>query len=391
MLLGGVFRAIGAGDGPMAALSAAKRDHLACDLRRWAERDGIILRTPAEHPRRTVLALRTLLGLPEAAWPAAIKELFAAYWQHGEDLATGPAIAQALRRAQLGDAAITTALTGADSPQRKQDLRDRTDQAVAQGIFGAPAFVVHGRGATHLLWGQDRMSWLAAMLDGWQPPGAPPSPAHSPSPARSSAKAPSLVDFYFDVASPFAYLGLTQIARVSEGHTLCLRPILLGGLFRAIGTPDVPLLAFPEAKRRYLLGELSTWSAWWSVPFAFPRKFPQRTQTVQRILLQLHGDPALQLRLALAFARAMWAHGLDLESVDVVRTVLQSEGASVDLLAASGQPQAKADLIAATSAAAEAGIFGVPTCVIHTETGIQRFWGQDRMELVSEALWKGAV
>src|SRR5512139_3992707 len=37
MLLGGVFRGIGAGDGPMATLSVAKATHNLHDMHRWAE------------------------------------------------------------------------------------------------------------------------------------------------------------------------------------------------------------------------------------------------------------------------------------------------------------------------------------------------------------------
>lgn len=386
MLLGGVFRAIGAGDGPMATLPPAKRDHLARDLIRWADLDGIPFSQPAAHPMRTVRALRTLLGVPEARWPEAVHELYVTYWQRGEDLTSEAVIAAALARAGLGEDEIRRASAGADSEARKAELHARTEEAVGLGIFGAPAFVVHTALGPQLVWGQDRMEWVAALLDGWQPPAAPPPRAAPLAPAP----APRALDFYFDTASPYSYLGLTQIERIASGHSLRLRPILLGGLFRAIGTPDVPLFAFPEAKRRYLFGELATWASWWSQPFAFPRKFPQRTTTVQRILLGLAGDPPRQLRLALAFARAMWAHDRDLEDEAVIAAVLVEQDVDTRAIAASKEPAAKAALIEETSAAAAAGVFGVPTCVVDDGAGSRRFWGQDRLTLVAAALtgWK---
>jgi 2-hydroxychromene-2-carboxylate isomerase len=254
MLLGGVFRAIGAGDGPMATLPPAKREHLAKDLLRWADLDGTPLTTPAGHPMRTVRALRTLLGVPEASWPAAVRELYATYWQRGEDLTQDAPIAAALRRAGLDDATIAAALAGADSEERKAELHARTDEAVRLGIFGAPGFVVHAPGGPRLIWGQDRMHWVQALLDGWQPP-APPPPAETvavtlprsgaaPAPAGATSAAAArrkTVHYYFDTSSPYAYLGLTQIERATAGHTLELRPILLGGLFRTLGITDVPL------------------------------------------------------------------------------------------------------------------------------------------------------
>jgi 2-hydroxychromene-2-carboxylate isomerase len=382
MLLGGVFRAIGAGEGPMATLPPAKRDHLARDLIRWADLAGIPFAQPAAHPLRTVRALRTVLGVPEARWPEAVHELYVTYWQRGEDLTNEGVIAAALGRAGLDEPTIREALAGAESEARKAELRARTDEAVSLGIFGAPAFVVHTAIGPKLVWGQDRMAWVAALLDGWQPPAAPPAREETARPAEK----PCTLDFYFDTASPYSYLGLTQIERIAAGHTLRLRPILLGGLFRAIGTPDVPLFAFPEAKRRYLLGELALWASWWSQPFGFPRKFPQRTTTVQRLLLGLDGDPAQQLRLALAFSRAMWVDDRDLEDEAVIAAVLTDHGCDPQAMAASKEPAAKAALIEATSAAASDGVFGVPTCVVDDGRGPRSFWGQDRLHLVRAAL-----
>src|ERR1041384_5913415 len=72
MLLGGVFRGIGAGDGPMATLSPAKARHNAADMHRWAGVINTPFRMPTAPPMRTVRALRVLLGLPRREWPAAI-------------------------------------------------------------------------------------------------------------------------------------------------------------------------------------------------------------------------------------------------------------------------------------------------------------------------------
>ena len=59
---------------------------------------------------------------------------------------------------------------------------------------------------------------------------------------------------YVDVASPFAYLGLTQLPALAEatGVTPRVHPILLGALFRDIGQVDVPLFAMTASKQRYV-------------------------------------------------------------------------------------------------------------------------------------------
>src|SRR5689334_5448725 len=175
MLLGGVFRGIGAGDGPMATLGPAKAAHNLRDMHRWAEMFGAPFQIPAAHPMRTVRALRTLLALPHSRWPAAIEAFYAAYWQRAEDITRDDVLAAALRGTGETDAAIAAALLRADDADIKDELRRRTDEAIARGVFGAPAWIIErATGERLLLWGQDRMPWVEAALAGWDPDTGPP-------------------------------------------------------------------------------------------------------------------------------------------------------------------------------------------------------------------------
>src|SRR5580700_6999468 len=125
MLLGGVFAANGTPQKLFATLSAAKAAHNARDLDRWAELFGVTLRMPAAHPLRTVEVLREVLG----AAGHDVEQVFATIGR----------------------------------PEAKDDLRKRTDEAIALGIFGAPAFVVNDG---HMYWGQDRMHFVERDLTG---------------------------------------------------------------------------------------------------------------------------------------------------------------------------------------------------------------------------------
>ena len=362
MLLGGVFRGSGAGDGPMATLSAAKAKHNLEDMQRWARFFGEPLTVPAAHPMRTVRALRTLLALPHSRWPAAIEALYAAYWQRGEDITSDAVIAHALR--DIPEA--TAALGRADDPEIKDELRRRTDEAIARGIFGAPAWI-HGQ---TLIWGQDRLAWVAAVLAGWDPDAGPPPGG----PRRIVAAPRRSFEAFFDVASPFSYLGLTQLAGVATRFV----PILLGGLFREIGQHDVPLLAMPPAKRRYVGLEMARWARWWGVPFAMPKKFPQRTIAAQRLCaIAGERDLATQHALATGLGRAMWAEGRDLEDEAMLREILDGLGLPAAWIARTHEPAVKQQLIANTAEAKERGVFGVPTWIVDGEL----YWGQDRLEL----------
>ncbi len=156
-LLGGVFRAIGAPDRPADTMSAAKQRHNVLDMHRWAEHWDVPLRMPMEHPRRTVLALRALLAVGEPARARATHALYRAYWVDGLDVAKADVVRDALDRAGLDGAAGVAA---AETPAIKDALRRLTDEAIARGVFGAPAFFV----GDELFWGQDRMQFVERAL-----------------------------------------------------------------------------------------------------------------------------------------------------------------------------------------------------------------------------------
>lgn len=371
MLLGGVFRGIGAGDGPMPNLGAAKAAHNLADMQRWAKAFGVPFRIPEAHPMRTVRALRTLLGLPHSRWPQAIAALYAAYWQRAEDLTQDAVILAAL--ADIPEA--PAALAGADSDAIKAELRARTDEAIRHGIFGAPAWRVRG----NLIWGQDRMPWVEAALAGWDLQGPPPG---GPRPFGTGVEAFTggrPIEVFFDVASPFAYFALTQLPALQRltGSELTMTPILLGGLFRDIGQVDVPLLVMPEPKRRYVSAEMKRWSAWWGVPFEMPAKFPQRSIAAQR-LLTIPESFADRSRLAIAIASAMWAQHRDIEDPATLAQILDAEGFPAAWLARTNEPAVKQQLLANSARAKDRGVFGVPTFII----GSDLVWGQDRLDLV---------
>ena len=164
MLLGGVFQAVGTVQVPFASMTASKARHNACDMMRWADHFDVPLTLPPTHPNRTVLALRATLAAG-AEIPRASKALFAAYWVLGRDVSQPDVVREALDRAGLdGDALIARA----EDPAIKAALRVRTEEAVARGVFGAPAFVVTAPGVPgDLFWGQDRLDFVEKALGGW--------------------------------------------------------------------------------------------------------------------------------------------------------------------------------------------------------------------------------
>lgn len=157
ILLGGVFRAIGGPADPNATMSDAKRRHVDRDLHRWAEHFEVPLVRRADHPRRSVTAMRAICATAEPDRVRAIRALFDAYHARGEDIAEPSVVRAALDRAGLDGEAL---VRRTDDQAIKDDLRARTDRAVQKGVFGVPAMFVDGE----LYWGQDRLDWVEEAL-----------------------------------------------------------------------------------------------------------------------------------------------------------------------------------------------------------------------------------
>ena len=359
VLLGGIFRQIGTPDVPAAGWPRNKVLLGERDLLRQAERFGVPLVRPAAHPRRTVDAQRLLVAAPDALRPALTHALYRAYWVEGRDVASLDVLGGIAREHGLDPAVIT-------DPSVRQALVDQTAWAVGRGVFGVPSFLV---GDT-LQWGSDRLGFVEEALGG--------QPSALPGPRRPLGHQARL-RFFHDVSSPFSYLASTQVARVAAEHHAHLEwvPILLGGLFRAIGTPDVPLFAMAAPRQAWFLQDLNRWAARWGVPFRFPSTFPVRSVLPLRVALCApEVTPVLY--------RALWAEDRDIGHPDVLCGVLSAAGFDgPGLLAAAERPGVKAALRQNTEDAAALGACGVPSFLIDGDLLI---WGQDRLDQVEAAL-----
>lgn len=193
------------------------------------------------------------------------------------------------------------------------------------------------------------------------------------------------VECFFDYSSPFAYLGTTQIERVAseEGATVIWRPFLLGALFRAIGTPDVPLATFSEAKRQAMLLDLRRWAAVHGVGFRFPSSFPLRTVDALRLT---HAAPeASRAALIARVMRAAWVDDAGV-SRDVLRTCCVDVGLDPALVDRVDAPEHKDALRQTTHDAQARGVPGAPTFITEVAGQARLIWGQDRLDFVRLAL-----
>ncbi len=127
-----------------------------------AARDDIPLALPPAHPFNPLKLLR--LCVARGAEVALAQRLFRFVWAEGRT-SDDPLAWQALAD-ELGIDDIDTAV---GTPEVKARLREKTETAIARGVFGVPSFVVDDE----IFWGYDAIEFLCAYLDDPAILGAP--------------------------------------------------------------------------------------------------------------------------------------------------------------------------------------------------------------------------
>jgi 2-hydroxychromene-2-carboxylate isomerase len=181
-------------------------------------------------------------------------------------------------------------------------------------------------------------------------------------------------DFYFDVGSPYAYLAAERIHGLIPGARW--RPVLLGGLFKLAGRGswavgdrqrrEHGMAGIERRTRKYGLPPL----CW---PDPWPSDYLPAMRAVTYAFSQGRGE-----ELAMALMRAAFQRGVDHSIPENVVEIGRAAGFG-DLTDAMRDPEVKLALRAATDAAHERGVFGVPTVAV----GAELFWGDDRLEEAS--------
>ncbi|NWL21240.1 2-hydroxychromene-2-carboxylate isomerase [Pseudomonas umsongensis] len=191
------------------------------------------------------------------------------------------------------------------------------------------------------------------------------------------------VEFYFDLGSPATYLAYTQLPNICEqtDSQLVYVPILLGGVFKATGNASP---ATVPAKGRYMFIDLDRYAKRYGVPLKINPHFPINTLVLMRAVT------GMQMRHPERFAafvdclfKALWIEGRNLNDPATVGAVLSENGFDPqEILALSADEDVKSALKDTTEKAVQRGVFGAPSMFV----GEQLFFGQDRLDFVSEAL-----
>jgi 2-hydroxychromene-2-carboxylate isomerase len=160
-LLGPIFQRQGWNDSPF-NIYPAKGAYMWTDMERQCAKHGVPFRKPSQFPRPSLLATRIALTLESS--PALVGEfvrrVYLANFRDDADTNSNDVVRGVLQSMALPDG--DSVLERANSNETKDRLRQRSEEAIARGIFGAPTFLI----GSELYWGNDRLEDALAYCAG---------------------------------------------------------------------------------------------------------------------------------------------------------------------------------------------------------------------------------
>jgi 2-hydroxychromene-2-carboxylate isomerase len=195
------------------------------------------------------------------------------------------------------------------------------------------------------------------------------------------------VDYWFSLASPWAFLGHQPFLDLAKAHdvTVRYRPVDLGDVF-----PHTGGLSLPQrhpARQRYRILELQRWREARGVALKIhPRHWPFPVATANRSIIavaEAGADPGRYTRRAF---EGIWVEDRDLGDEAVLVALLHECGHDGAKMLESAKSDAIGAIYAANAATAvDSNVIGSPCYVLDGEV----FWGQDRLGLLENALKSG--
>ena len=198
---------------------------------------------------------------------------------------------------------------------------------------------------------------------------------------------PRQVDYYFSFQSPWAYIGHKLFREVANTWDLKVnhKPVVLVDLFSETG--GLPLMKRHPVRQRYRMVELQRWREKRGLKFHLqPASWPFNARLADGVViaaLEAGLDPERYLQRAFA---GVWEDQLSLADPATISKLADESGLPGKQLVERSESE---DISAAYEQnrqdALAADVFGSPVYVLDGEV----FWGQDRIELLGDALKSG--
>ena len=196
------------------------------------------------------------------------------------------------------------------------------------------------------------------------------------------------IEFYFDFASPNAYLSHKVLKQIVEKKNVEVKyiPVLLGGIFKATNNkPPMEQFFGVKNKNEYQNLEMERFNKRHGLHnFKMNPHFPVISLQIIRGAVAAEMDGYLEDYIDKVLVH-MWEEPKKMDDPEVIKTAYDESGFDSEKLMAQMQdPDVKAKLISNTEAAVERGVFGIPTFFIDDEM----FFGKDTLWQIEEILEK---
>jgi 2-hydroxychromene-2-carboxylate isomerase len=195
------------------------------------------------------------------------------------------------------------------------------------------------------------------------------------------------VDYYFSLASPWAYLGHAEFMALAAAHgaKVVFRPVFLRDLFDQTG--GLPLPRRHPVRQRYRLVDLQRWRAARGLPLVLaPRHVPFDPAPPDRVAVTLADDAAACDAYVRAAFAAAFAEERDLADPATLAACVAAAGRDpAPVLTRAHSAEIGEAYARNEREALAADVFGSPSYVLDGEV----FWGQDRLALLADALASG--
>jgi len=190
------------------------------------------------------------------------------------------------------------------------------------------------------------------------------------------------LELFYDVGSTNSYFALHLLKTLAQKYnaSIVYHPFNLGYVFRS---NNYVLMDEPKAKLANRKRDLQRWAEHYDLPFSMPDRFPIKTSPALRGALAARKLDKEEEYLFAVFARYWEANDGSIDKLATLGQVAESVGmVAEEFLGLVESDAIRSQLIDATQAALDRGIFGAPSIVLDGEL----YWGKDRMDFIERKL-----
>ncbi|XP_050800530.1 glutathione S-transferase kappa 1 isoform X1 [Gopherus flavomarginatus] len=210
----------------------------------------------------------------------------------------------------------------------------------------------------------------------------------------------TLVEIFYDVVSPYSWLGFEVLCRYRHNWSIELRfrPAFLGGIIKETG--NQPPAMVPK-RGEYMMKDIKRMAKYYQVPLQIPKDFfgsviRKGSLSAMRFITAVDmTQPQFLEPVSRELWMRIWSRDEDITQTESILAAAGEAGLpsalAQKLLAMTSTPEVKNRLKETTEEALKYGAFGMPAVVAHVNGEAHLFFGSDRLELLGNVIAQDAT